>query len=213
MPRHYSLLDRFLIDVDNILKIAGTQKANTQRPYPAETITEPSLTDNRRKEIARLMRVNHTGEIAAQGLYLGQALTASNETIKQQMRDAALEEHDHLLWCQQRLEELHDRPSYLQPLWYIGSFGIGVAAGLCGDKFSLGFLEETERQVTQHLDGHLDRLANDDPKTKAIVDKMQQDEIRHADTAKAAGAKELPLWIKKTMKATAKIMTGTSAWI
>ena len=160
-----------------------------------------------------MMRVNHCGEVCAQALYQGQALTARSQEVRTSMDAAAREEIDHLEWCQQRLGELGSHTSYLNPLWYSGSLGLGLLAGLVGDKWSLGFLAETERQVVRHLEGHLDRLPEGDSKSRAIVEQMKQDEAKHATMALVEGAADLPPAIKVFMTLTAKVMTTLSAKI
>jgi 3-demethoxyubiquinol 3-hydroxylase len=211
--RHYTLIDHGLISFDAIVKSLFGNQSGTARPYPAQEIAEPLLPRDKRQQIAGLMRVNHAGEVAAQGLYQGQVLMANTDAIKTQMAQAAAEEYDHLQWCQQRLEELGSRPSYLQPLWYVGSLAIGVFAGRCGDGISLGFLEETERQVTEHLTGHLQSIIEDDAKSAAIIQQMRVDEIQHGETAKKAGGVELPALVKIGMKFMAKVMTKTAYWL
>lgn len=157
-----------------------------------------------------LMRVNHCGEICAQALYQGQALTSRDPAIRDALRSAADEETEHLAWTEQRIAELGGRKSLLNPLWYAGSLTLGLVAGALGDKLSLGFLAETERQVEAHLDGHLVSLPEDDLRSRAIVDQMRLDEIQHAETAVRYGATELPTPVKKAMKLMAKVMTGTA---
>jgi ubiquinone biosynthesis monooxygenase Coq7 len=159
------------------------------------------------------MRVNHAGEIAAQGLYHGQALTARNPATRALLEQAARDESDHLAWCEQRLKELNDRPSLLDPLWYAGSFAIGALAGLAGDRHSLGFVAETERQVERHLDGHLGELPADDARSRAIIEQMRADERAHGEMAQAAGGVTLPRPVQSLMRTTARIMTTTARWI
>jgi len=154
-----------------------------------------------------------SGEVSAQALYQGQAFTAKLPRVREQMQHAAEEEIDHLAWCEDRLDQLGAKPSILNPLWYAGSFALGAVAGLVGDKWSLGFVEETEKQVVEHLQEHLDKLPQDDLKTRSIIEQMQIDEAEHGDMAKQAGAAELPLPIKAVMKVTSKIMTKSSYWI
>lgn len=156
------------------------------------------------------MRVNHVGEVCAQALYQAQALTSRSQALRQQMAAAALEEVDHLAWTEQRLAELGDRPSWLNPLWYAGAFGIGLLAGRIGDRVSLGFVVETERQVEHHLAGHLERLPEADMRSRAIVEQMKSDEARHADDALAAGGIELPAPVRSLMRLAAKVMTTTA---
>ena len=157
------------------------------------------------------MRVNHAGEIAAQGLYHGQALVARDPQVRDLLLASGREETDHLAWCETRLAELGDRPSRLDPLWYAGSFAIGVVAGLVGDRTSLGFVAETERQGERHLDGHLDRLPAEDARSRAIVRQMRDDEIEHGEQARDAGGIELPTPVKQLMQATARVMTSTAS--
>ena len=159
------------------------------------------------------MRVNHSGEVAAQALYQGQAFTARLEDVREQMQEAAAEEIDHLAWCEDRLSELGAQPSILNPVWYAGSFAIGALAGLAGDRWSLGFVEETEKQVVEHLQEHLNKLPENDVRTRSIIEQMQVDEAEHGDIAKQAGAAELPAPIKAIMKLSSKIMTKSSFWI
>ena len=156
------------------------------------------------------MRVNHVGEVCAQALYQGQALTSRSEDVRLKMQEAATEEIDHLNWCYQRIEQLNSHTSYLNPLWYAGSFTLGVVAGLAGDKWSLGFLAETEKQVVKHLESHLERLPDQDLVSRAIVSQMAIDEAKHADMAEENGAEELPEAVKELMRATASIMTKLS---
>jgi ubiquinone biosynthesis monooxygenase Coq7 len=156
------------------------------------------------------MRVNHAGEISAQGLYRGQAATAQLASVREKMEDAAQEEYDHLAWCKRRLSELDSHPSLLAPLWYTGSFAMGAIAGAAGDKWSLGFLAETERQVVKHLEGHFDKLPAEDGRSRVILEQMQRDEAAHAQTAVDAGAKELPQPLKKMMTLVARVMTSTA---
>ena len=159
------------------------------------------------------MRVNHVGEICAQALYQSQALTASDPALRDKMRSAAADENDHLAWCEQRLQELGSRKSYLNPLWYAGSFVIGAAAGIAGDKWNLGFVAETERQVVSHLDSHLARLPDGDQRSREVVAQMRQDEAEHAEMAVAAGAAILPQVAKKTMGLTSSMMTRIAFWV
>jgi len=170
----------------------------------------PALGEPERAEAARLMRVNHAGEVAAQALYRGQALTARDPGTARSMLKAATEEMDHLAWCDERLKELNGRTSLLNPLWYAGSFLLGGVAGLLGDRASLGFIAETERQVESHLRDHLGRLPADDRRSRAILEQMTHDEIQHGAEATALGGKELPLWLKGAMRLTSKLMTRGS---
>lgn len=211
--RALSLIDRLVIGVDRGLRTVLGGAATTGRANPAATADETPLTEFERRHSAGLMRVNHAGEVAAQALYHGQALTARREDVRETLDQAAREENDHLAWCEQRLRELESRNSYLDPLWYLGSLAIGAAAGLAGDKWSLGFLAETERQVVVHLDGHLARLSKRDHRSRAIVEQMREDEGRHATTAMRAGGAPLPAPVRKLMGATSKVMTTTAYWI
>jgi ubiquinone biosynthesis monooxygenase Coq7 len=179
------------------------------RPCPGAG-TAPTLSEAQRRESAALMRVNHVGEVCAQALYQAQALTARTAELREQMRQAAQEELDHLVWTQQRLTQLQGRPSLLNPLWYAGAFAIGLAAGRAGDAVSLGFVVETERQVEEHLAGHLDRLPVEDTASRAIVEQMREDEARHGMQARAAGAATLPAPVQLVMRAAAKVMTTTA---
>lgn len=209
-----TFLDVLLGEIDNALRTLSppSQRIPT-RPSPAITIDSMSLATKEQNHVAGLMRVNHAGEVCAQALYQGQALTATLASIKEQMNQAALEEVDHLAWCEARLSELGSQPSRLNPLWYGGSLLIGAMAGLIGDKVSLGFVAETERQVSAHLQKHLLHLPQEDLKTRAILLQMQEDESRHASQAIEAGAVELPFFIKGLMRVVSKVMTKSSYYI
>jgi ubiquinone biosynthesis monooxygenase Coq7 len=185
--------------------------AHASRPVP--DTGEAELDPTARRLSGALMRVNHVGEVCAQALYQAQALTARSPQLRDQMAAAAREEMDHLAWTEQRLAELGDRPSLLNPLWYAGAFAIGLAAGRISDPVSLGFVVETERQVEQHLAGHLDRLPAEDHRSRAIVDQMKTDEARHADMAQRAGGLDLPAPARALMRAAAKVMTTTAHYI
>lgn len=174
---------------------------------------QPALEASDRLESCRLMRVNHSGEVAAQALYQGQALTARDPRVAGAMRQAASEEMDHLAWCEQRLRELNGRTSLLNPLWYAGSFAIGALAGALGDRASLGFIAETEKQVEAHLRGHLERLPAADRRSRGIVGQMTHDEIGHGAKAAALGAEELPFPLRSAMRLTSRVMTGSSYWL
>lgn len=203
-------LDRLLASADMALRtVSGV--AHAGRPNPAQKVPAAELSEEERRLSGALMRVNHVGEVCAQALYQAQALTARSETLRAQMDRAAREEIDHLAWTHQRLEELGDRPSLLNPLWYAGAFGIGLVAGrLGGDAVSLGFVVETEHQVEAHLASHLDRLPEADQRSRAIVVQMKVDEREHADHAEAAGGVALPLPVKWAMRLAAKVMTVTA---
>lgn len=204
--------DRFLSTLDNALRtLSGAVHA--ARPMPVGAGAQAPLDKAERHLSGALMRVNHVGEVCAQALYQAQALTARSPELRLQMAQSAREETDHLAWTQQRLEELDARPSFLNPLWYAGAFGIGVLAGRLGDATSLGFVVETERQVEQHLASHLDRLPAGDERSRVLVAAMKEDEARHADQALAAGAAPLPLPLRWLMRGAARLMTGTAHYI
>jgi len=205
-------LDRLIVAFDNGLRTL-LAPAHSTRAVPGDAVNEADMSAPERQVAAALMRVNHTGEICAQALYQGQALTARNVDARAALEQAAAEETDHLAWTAQRVTELGGRTSLLNPLWYAGSFALGAAAGLLGDKWNLGFLAETERQVEGHLEGHLDRLPAQDEKSRAIVNEMKIDEARHARTAVDHGAAELPEPVKLAMKLGSRLMTRTAYWI
>ena len=213
--RNYTFMDQLIADIDRGIRTVFVKQNATRTPTKntATEKTSDELTEQDKKLSARLMRVNHAGEIAAQGLYHGHFLTAHNEKVKQQLHQSALEEEDHLAWCNQRLEELDDQPSMLSPLWYAGSYTIGASVGLIGDKWILGFISETEKQVVNHLDKHLARLPEDDHKSREIINKMREEEAMHDQTARDAGAEELPKAVKIAMQAISKVMTKTSYWV
>jgi ubiquinone biosynthesis monooxygenase Coq7 len=211
--RHYTPLDHLLIGIDTGLRTLFGQPQTTERPNPAATETESELSESERELAGRLMRINHAGEVAAQGLYQGQALSARLPQVRQKMERAAQEENDHLDWCARRTHELGTHVSYLNTLWYTGSITIGALAGAAGDKWSLGFVAETEYQVVRHLEDHLQRLPAHDIKSRAILEQMKADESRHATIALEAGGAELPYPIKKLMGLTSKIMTRTAFWL
>ncbi|NCA70237.1 MAG: 2-polyprenyl-3-methyl-6-methoxy-1,4-benzoquinone monooxygenase [Sphingobacteriia bacterium] len=214
MPtRHHSTIDQLIIGADHALRTLFGRPQTTERPNPAATQRETDLSETQRRHIARLMRINHTGEVCAQALYQGQALTAKLPDTRKRMERSAQEENDHLAWCASRLEDLDDRQSLLNPLWYAGSFAIGAAAGLAGDKWSLGFVVETERQVEDHLDEHLEQIPLEDGKTRAILEQMKADEIHHARVAQAAGGAELPQPLRTVMRLASRVMTRTVYWV
>ena len=208
-----SPLDQFIIGFDNILKTFTHSLTGTGRSNPALTVSEPELSASERQHSGRLMRVNYTGEIAAQALYLGQAFVARDYTTRAALLQAAREEQDHLLWCQQRLTELQTHTSYLNPVWFIGSLSIGMMAGLISDKYSLGFVVETERQVELHLTNHLTQLPANDEISRTILLQMSTDEQHHAQNAEQLGAKELPELVKYSMRIPSKIMTTLAYYI
>ena len=211
-------LDPFIAAADRALR-AVFAPAHASRPLPAEAPPQAgqnqptALSDAERRQSAALMRVNHAGEIAAQALYHGQALVAHSDATRDLLLHAAKEENDHLAWCETRLTELGSRPSLLNPLWYCGSFAIGMLAAVTGDRTSLGFVVETERQVEGHLDEHLARLPSGDARSRAILNQMRTDEIGHGASAKAAGGAELPAPIASLMRRVARVMTTTAYWI
>jgi ubiquinone biosynthesis monooxygenase Coq7 len=211
-PRHYTPTDRLIGSIDQALRTLFGGNSAT-RPYPAEDIGETVERPAERRRAAALMRVNHSGEVAAQALYQGQAAVATGSSTQSALAEAAREETDHLAWCATRIHELGGRTSLLNPLWYAGSFAIGALAGLAGDRTSLGFVAETERQVVEHLEGHLHRLPLTDARTRAIVQQMSADEARHGHNALTAGGAELPAIARAMMKATARIMTRAAYWV
>src|SRR4051812_22772851 len=202
-------LDRLIAGFDRALRaLAGVHEA--QRPSPATAAAQGELPESARRHSAALMRVNHVGEVCAQALYEGQALTAREGGTRESLERAAEEERDHLAWCTQRIRELGGRPSLLNPLWYAGSFALGLAAGALGDRWNFAFLAETERQVEKHLAGHLEVLDPDDLRTRELVATMQADEARHRQTALGLGAAELPQPVKLAMRVASKVMTTVS---
>ena len=209
MSRAPLAVDRFIAGFDRALRaVSGVQEA--RRPSPAAGVAQPPLTETARSHSAALMRVNHVGEVCAQALYEGQALAARDAKTRESLERAAEEERDHLAWCAQRIRELGGRPSLLNPLWYAGSFALGLTAGALGDRWNLAFLAETERQVEEHLAGHLDVLDPDDVRTRELVAAMQADEARHRETALGLGAAELPQPVKLAMRLASKLMTRVS---
>lgn len=210
--RDYSGIDRLIHSFDQALRSLVPGTTSAQRTNPAKEADAP-LTVSDSRHIAGLMRVNHSGEVCAQALYHGQALTAKLPTVRHEMEQAALEEQDHLAWCEDRLKELDSLPSLLNPIWYGLSFGMGALAGIAGDKYSLGFVAETERQVSAHLTDHLNQLPIHDLRSKQILEQMNEDELHHRDTALEAGGVELPFAVKMSMTAISKLMTKTSYYI
>ena len=205
-----SPIDRLILEFDTALRsVVGG--AHAHRPTPGSDFGGNSGLDGaERKHAAGLMRVNHVGEVCAQALYQSQKLVARNPEIQEMLDHSGQEEMDHLAWCETRLQELGSHTSYLNPLWYAGSFAIGLAAGLAGDKWSLGFVAETEKQVENHLESHLEKLPKEDQRSRAIVDQMRIDEIAHGQAAKNAGGANLPEPIQKIMQAMSKVMTTTA---
>lgn len=212
--RNYTAADRLFINLDQAVRTLFGRPVTTGRARPVpETAVDEELPPNAEREAARLMRVNHTGEVCAQALYQGQALTARLDNVRERMEQAANEENDHLAWCEARLKELNNHPSVLNPLFYAGSFAIGALAGKAGDRWSLGFVAETEYQVVQHLHSHLNRLPAQDQASRAILEQMKEDEARHATSALVAGGKRLPLPVRLLMKGVSKVMTKTTYWL
>ena len=210
LERNLTPLDRLLAGANNALRTIAAPVGRTARENPALNIDDAELNDEQKSHAAGLMRVNHAGEVAAQGLYQGHASVARDPNIEKQMQRAADEEFDHLAWCEQRLAELDAQPSRLSPVWYAGAFAMGAASGVLGDRWSLGFIAETEKQVCAHLDTHLSRLPDNDAKSRAIVKQMRDEEEEHGENAIDAGAAELPGPVQQLMRLTAKIMTETA---
>ncbi len=210
--REFSILDRLIGEFDKAIKVLAAP-AHANRAPPSAVGGELVLDVADAKSSARLMRVNHAGEVAAQALYQGQALTARDPRVAGAMRDAAAEEMDHLAWCEERLRELNGSTSVLNPVWYLGSFAIGALAGALGDKASLGFVAETEKQVEAHLRSHLDRLPAADQRSRAIVSQMTHDEAGHGAQATSLGGGELPLPLRAAMRLTSRLMTSSSYWL
>ena len=203
-----SIVDHLLIAADEALRaLSGVGTAS--RPSPAHALPEGGDAS----VSAGLMRVNHTGEICAQALYSGQALFACDDSVRMALRSAAAEERDHLAWCRARLDELGSRPSLLDPLWYAGSFGLGMISGFAGDRWSMGFLAETEAQVEKHLEGHLERLPPSDARSRAVVEQMRADEGRHGSMGRELGGQELPLAVKAAMRLASRVMTRTAYYV
>ena len=210
--RNYTALDSIIMNLANTVS-AVCETPHATRAYPGQTTDPDDLSATDCDKSARYMRVNHVGEVCAQALYQSQALTSRSPEVRKKMRQASAEEIDHLAWCEQRLGELGGRKSYLNPLWYAGSFAIGTAAGLAGDRWNLGFVAETEKQVVDHLEGHLGKLPKSDLRSREIVAQMKEDEAKHAEEAVDAGAAELPPPVKALMKVASGIMTRTAYWI
>ena len=211
--RTYTTTDVVFLLADDALTTLFGRPRTTGRENPGATVDEGQLSTFEKAQSARLMRVNHSGEVCAQALYRSQALTARSDTLKKRMIQAAREENDHLQWCEHRIKTLGGKKSLLNPIWYAGSFAFGAVAGLIGDRWNLGFLAETERQVEMHLEGHLQRLPANDFRSQAVVRKMKEDEANHATTALRAGAIELPGPVKGLMRIVSQVMTKTSHWL
>jgi 3-demethoxyubiquinol 3-hydroxylase len=208
--RHLTAIDQFITQADHVLRTLSGGQQSAERPSPARTLSEADLSSEQARHAAGLMRVNHAGEVCAQALYQGQALTAKLPHVRAEMEHAAAEEVDHLVWCQERIDALGSHASYLNPVWYGLSFAIGAGAGLVSDKVSLGFVAATEEQVCQHLQKHLDELPAEDEKSRAVVTQMLRDEARHADMALSAGGYRFPAPVKGLMTLVSKAMTKTS---
>jgi len=205
--RRYSTVDNLIGEVDHVLNNIFCKQPSS-RDYPAEKSNGSSdLSTQEKKLAAGLMRVNHAGEVSAQALYRGQSLTARDQALCNKLKQASVEESDHLNWCRQRLDELDENPSRLDPFWYLGSFVLGITAGMAGDRWNLGFLAETEYQVVRHLDSHLQQLPKNDTRSRAIITQMKEDELGHAHLAESLGAANLPSPVKTLMKLTSKVMT------
>ena len=205
-----TFIDQCLLQFDQALRTCVPGASHAERETPARGIEENELTKEEKRHAAGLMRINHTGEVCAQALYAGQASTAKLEQVRESMEHAAAEEVDHLAWCEQRLQELDSQPSVLNPLFYGMSFGMGALAGLAGDKWSLGFVAETERQVCEHLEEHMVQLPEDDEKSKAVLSQMIVDEKQHGEAASAAGGAELPAPFKQAMTTMSQVMKKTT---
>jgi ubiquinone biosynthesis monooxygenase Coq7 len=206
MQRNLSPTDRVLAALNRGLSTWAERGDGTARDNPAAPRRDTQLDDQTRRHVAGLMRINHAGEVAAQALYHGQALVARDPDLREHLLTAASEERDHLRWCEERLRELDDRPSLLEPVWYAGSLAIGAAAALAGDRWSLGFVDETERQVAEHLTEHLEQLPADDQRSRAILEQMRSDEERHGAEAREAGALPLPPPVRTLMRQVARLM-------
>lgn len=202
-------VDNLIIEADKVLRTLFASQSSV-RPHPDTGLPEAELSETERRHVAGLMRVNHSGEVCAQALYQGQALTSRDPAVREALREAAHEEVEHLAWTEKRLRELGSHTSFLNPLWYVGSLTLGVVAGKLGDRWNLGFLAETEKQVTAHLESHLDRLPESDEKSAAIIRQMAIDETSHAHTAEALGAAQFPPVVKQLMQQTSKLMTSLS---
>ena len=212
--RQYSRLDNIIMQIHAVLSESSKPRSeHNKREYPGRSVSESKLNEDEKKHISGLMRVNHAGEISAQALYKAQALTAIDNKLKETMKKSADEEIDHLDWCEQRLDELGGHTSYLSPVWYAGSFGIGLLAGFFGDKSNLGFIAETEYQVVKHLDSHIEQLPENDERSRVILEQMRDDELHHATIAETNGAENLPEGIKSLMNLVSKIMTKTAYYI
>jgi ubiquinone biosynthesis monooxygenase Coq7 len=208
--RRLSLVDKLITEVDSVMRTVTNRGNSAGRPSPSEGHTDAELSEQERQHVAGLMRVNHTGEVCAQALYQGQALTAKLPNVRDEMQEAAAEEVDHLVWCEQRLRELGSHTSYLNPAWYGMSFAMGAIAGAIGDKVSLGFVAATEERVCNHLRDHLKQLPDEDRKSQLILQQMLEDEQRHGENALQAGGTDFPRPVKDAMTTVSQVMTRTS---
>jgi len=212
MSKQNTIIDEIIGTLDDALRITFGPAPEARRPNPAVNVKESDLSNEEIRLAGQLMRVNHAGEVCAQALYQGQALTAKLPKVREKMEQAAQEENDHLAWTEERIHELGTHKSYLNPLWYSGSFTIGALAGLAGDHWSLGFVVETEKQVVRHLADHLEKISGNDKKSRVILQQMREDEARHATTALQAGAIDFPPIVKRIMGMASKVMTRSSCW-
>jgi ubiquinone biosynthesis monooxygenase Coq7 len=208
--RHLNLIDSFITESDKTLKTLFGKPEISDRSVPGAGLVEPNLSEIQKKESMRLMRINHAGEVSAQALYQGQALTAKLPEVRASMDQAAREESDHLAWCERRVHQLGGRTSIFNPLWYAGSFVLGATAGKVGDKWSLGFVAETETQVVKHLEQHIEKLSTEDTKSRAVLEQMRDDEAHHRAMAIEAGGVDLPKPIKQAMSLVSKVMIAAS---
>jgi ubiquinone biosynthesis monooxygenase Coq7 len=213
MTRHLTFVDRLIVEADTVMRTLSGRGNTAGRTSPARGHTEGDLDERSRRHVAGLMRVNHTGEVCAQALYQGQALTAKLPTVREEMQQAAAEEVDHLVWCEERLKELDSRPSLLNPAWYGMSFALGALAGAIGDAVSLGFVAATEERVCSHLREHLRQLPEDDRRSRLILQQMLEDEERHGENALAAGGTDFPHPVKNAMTALSRVMTQSSYYV
>jgi len=211
--RNYTLIDQVCLCFDQALRTVCNSPHTTNRRYPAQSIPETQMTSKERQHAGAILRINHAGEVAAQALYQAQSITSDNISLKETLQEAAVEEGDHLAWCQKRIVELGSHTSYLNPFWYAGSFIIGLIAGTMGDQWSVSFLAETEHQVVMHLEHQLKSLHPKDKRSAAILQQMQCDEANHRDHAHTAGAHNLPNWIKKSMRFLSQVMVKTAYWV
>ena len=212
--RQFSRLDEVIMRLDStLLGLKKRTSTRKKREFPAKSCADSNLSLHEKRHVSGLMRVNHAGEIAAQALYKAQSLTVRDDKLQEIMKESAEEEFDHLYWCEKRLDELDEDISRLTPFWYLGSFCIGFFAGSFGDKWNLGFIAETEHQVVKHLESHIEQLPSSDNRSRAILERMRDDELHHAEQAEICGANELPTGVKYLMRFASKIMTKTSYYI